>query len=265
MSVPDGVDTSRPSIARVWDAWLGGKDNFDVDREAAAQVTHGVPMDEIARHIRSWLGRVVTWLADTAHVDQFLDLGSGLPTTENVHQVAQRVNPEAIVVYVDNDPVVAAHGRVLLEENDNTHFAALDLTDPDELLSDPAVASHLDFARPIAVIQCSTLHFIPVQADAERIMRGYIDRLSSGSYVAVMHTLAAGPGEDEFAASVAAYQNSTAAFTPRTLEQIRALFSGLELVQPGLVPVTDWWPTGPHVAPLPRHVQHSIGGLGRKP
>lgn len=265
MSHSDGVDTSRPSIARVWDAWQGGKDNFGVDREVAEQVVHGVPMNEIVRHSRAWLGRVVRWLADTAHIDQFLDLGSGLPTSENVHQVAQRINPDAVVVYVDNDPVVAAHGRALLEENDNTYFVAGDLTDPEELLADTAVASHLDFTRPIAVIQSATLHFVPDQADAERIMGHYIDRLCSGSYVAILHTLAPGPEDEEFAAAIAAYRESTAAFTPRTMDQIRALFGELEFVEPGLVPITKWWPSGPSVRPLPRQVEHGIGGVARKP
>lgn len=266
MELPAEIDTSAPSIARVYDALLGGKDNFEADREVMRRLLASSPGGEqLARRCRACLGRMVRWLVAEAGVDQFLDLGSGLPTAENVHQIAQRINEEAVVVYVDNDPVVAAHGRALLEDNDHTHFLAADLTDPETILTAPIVAEHLDFTRPVAMIQSMTLHFVPDQADAERIMTSYIDRLTSGSYVAILHFGGLDPDDAVIAEIVATYRTSTGPLTPRTFEQIRALMPGLELVDPGLVPIDDWWPGGPDLEPRPSHARYDIAGLARKP
>src|SRR4051812_48721261 len=146
-------------------------------------------MKLLARASRRWLVRVTRFLAREAGIDQFLDLGSGLPTAENTHQAAQRINPDVRVVYVDNDPSVVAHGRALLEENELTRFSPADLTDPDEVLSDPAVREHLDWDRPIALLQLGTLHHYVGDVPPAAIMQRYIDALPMGSYVALSHFL----------------------------------------------------------------------------
>ena len=271
MSPQPTVRTDTPSIARVYDALLGGKDNFEVDRQVAERLMADIPGVEVAtRELRKALGRIVRWLVGEAGIDQFLDLGSGLPTADNVHQVAQRVNPETVVVYVDNDPVVAAHGHVMLEENDNTHFVVGDLTQADELLRDPAMR-YLDFTRPLGLIQSATLHFVADQGVAERIMRSYIDRLACGSYVVMAHGRAAeeddelrGQGADAFA-TYRERVTSGGGFTLRTTEQVAALLPGLELVEPGLVAVYDWWPSGPRIGDPNPGARFGLVGVARKP
>lgn len=264
---PAGVDTSTPSIARVYDAALGGKDNFDVDREMLRHLMEVNPtIPGLVREGRRFIQRVVRWLVGEAGVDQFLDLGSGLPTAENVHEVAQRIAPDTTVVYVDNDPVVLAHGRALLEDEDHTFIVDADLTRPDELLSDPLVNRHLDLSRPLAMLQCATLHFVPGQADAEAIMRGYVERLAAGSYVVLTHVQLPEPDDqryEPFMEGVTRYRTAVPTFTPRPLADIRALLRGLEPVEPGLVPFVEWWPEGPS-APPPS-ADTFLGVVARKP
>ncbi|MCI2415940.1 SAM-dependent methyltransferase [Saccharopolyspora sp. K220] len=261
---------SVPSIARVYDAFVGGKDNYEVDRALYRQVLEFAPeAPAFAREHRDWLIRVVRFLAGTAGIDQFLDCGSGLPTAENTHQVAQRVNSEARVVYVDNDPVVQAHGRALLEENDRTRFVAGDLTDPAALLADPMVRGHLDFNRPLALIQCSTIHHVPDSQDPNGIMVAYIDALPSGSYVALTHWYdpADGSGVSATARRIQDLFNNggLGSATFRSRAQIESLFTGLELLEPGLTRIADWWPSGPRLKPLADIDDIVLGGVGRKP
>jgi hypothetical protein len=263
-----GVDTSTPSIARVYDAMLGGKDNFAVDRQLYDRLVELNPdLPRVMRANRHWQQRVVRWLAGTAGIDQFLDLGSGLPTVQNTHEVAHLVNHDARVVYVDNDPTVVAHGRVLLEDHECTYFAPGDLTRPDELLSEPTVADHLDLDRPVALLQCATLHFIPDQVEAERIMRGYVDRLATGSYVGIVHAEMPEPSDERYESylpSVSRYREAIPAFTPRTHADVSALFLDMELVEPGVVPLDEWWPEGPSLTPMTGLGQLSLGGVARK-
>ncbi|WP_137812608.1 SAM-dependent methyltransferase [Gandjariella thermophila] len=267
--LPTEIDTSQPSIARVYDAFLGGKDNYEVDRAVYRQLLEIAPeTPQVARQCRAWLTRVVRFLAGHAGVDQFLDCGSGLPTAENTHQVAQRYNPEARVVYVDNDPVVAAHGRALLEENEFTHFVAADLRHPAELLRSPAVAERLDFERPIALIHSNTLHHV---ADAERprdIISSYVDGLPSGSYVAISHLYDPADGSPRSELAREAQQrfiNLMGTCFFRTRDEITAFFDGLEFVEPGLTYLFEWWPEGPRLTP-PADGEHLLlGGVARKP
>lgn len=268
-ALPPQVDTTKPSIARVYDAFLGGKDNFEVDREVCAKLVEFNPdAPYLAQDNRRWVRRVVRWLTSEAGVDQFLDLGSGLPTVENTHEVAQRVNPDTVVVYVDNDPAVIAHGRALLEGDPNTFFFGGDLTDPAALLADPGVARHLDFDRPVAVLQCLTLHHVADQAEAEAIVAGYLRPLASGSYLALTHNRLPEPSDerrDRFMDFVRKYREASPGYTPRLLKDIQALVAGLDLVEPGLVPVDDWWPEGPQ-ASAPRDLAEFVcGGVARKP
>jgi hypothetical protein len=264
------IDTSTPSVARVYDAFLGGKDNFEVDREVFRQIDAIAPqMKELARSGRSWLTRATRFLAGEARMKQFLDLGAGLPSAENTHQVAQRLNPEAKVVYVDNDPVVAAHGRALLEENDRTHLVMADLRKPDEIWNNPEIGKHLDLERPLVLMQCSTIHHVPDGEHPDEIMRRYIELLPSGSYLAFIHfhdpedgshgTQMARFVEDIFA------RGAMGSGFFRTRDQIQSYFGDLEMVEPGLVRLNEWWPDGPSLRPMSVADRIALAGIARKP
>ena len=263
------VDTTVASIARVYDAMLGGKDNWEVDREVLAALAGIDPsIRTLARDNREWLIRVCRFLAGESGVEQYLDCGSGLPTPENTHQVVQRLNPEARVVYVDNDPSALAHGRVLLAENDRTFFSGADLTEPEQLLADEAVR-HLDFSEPIALFQVSTLHHVSDQQDPQAIAQRVVDALPSGSYLAIshFHDPADGSALADKARRLeeALLSGSMGSGRFRTREEIEALFCGLEFVSPGLVFPHGWWPDGPRQHE-PLDVQRLIlAGLARKP
>jgi S-adenosyl methyltransferase len=269
--VPVGVDPTRASIARVYDATLGGKDNYAVDREVVRKIEEVAPgQSDVARMNRRWLVRVVRYLAGPdAGIDQFLDVGSGLPTLENTHDVAQRRNPEARVVYVDNDPVCNAYGRALLEANEHTHFVAADLTEPRTLLAHPDVTTYLDLTQPVALILCGILHHVDDELDPVGIMSKYIDALPSGSFVAI--TSFWNPDDKSDASRMA--KELERRFTTlglgsgwyRTRDEIAAFFCGLPFVAPGLVELDDWWPAGPPLRPRPTEERLLLGGVARKP
>ncbi|MBS2964657.1 SAM-dependent methyltransferase [Actinocrinis puniceicyclus] len=268
-TVPVGVDPTRASIARVYDAFLNGKDNYEVDREVLRQVQKAAPEAvDLATENRGFLIRACRFLAAQTGIDQYLDCGSGLPTAENVHQVVQRINPQAGVVYVDNDPVVLAHGRALLEENESTHLVSADIFAPREVLGHGEVRARIDFSRPLVFLQMGTLHhYNGPREQPARIMREYIDALPSGSYVAISHFFdpqneyspVARKMEEMFVHSM------MGSGTFRTRAELEELFDGLEMVDPGLTLCADWWPDGPRIKPL-NQVQRCIaGGIGRKP
>jgi SAM-dependent methyltransferase len=267
-SVPVGVDTTRASIARVYDAFLGGKDNFEIDREVLRQVATVAPeVTDLAWSNRNFLVRACRFLAGQAGITQYLDCGSGLPTAENTHQIVQRLQPDARVLYVDNDPVVLAHGRALLEENDKTLFVSADIFKPDEILDHPQVREFLDFSKPIALIQNGTLHHY-LGDDAPDLVKRYADALVPDSYVVISHFL--DPETPEHSKTARALEER---FTHspmgsglfRTYPEIRAMFGDLELVEPGLVLCDEWWPDGPRVKPLSQIEECIAGGIGRKP
>jgi SAM-dependent methyltransferase len=266
---PPEIDTSKASIARVYDAFLGGKDNFASDRVVYDAIIEIAPEgEEVAKAIRRWLIRTISYLSAYVGIDQYLDLGAGLPTVENTHQTAQRFNPHAVVVYVDNDPAVNAYGRALLEENDRTHFVTADLTKPADLLANPTVTRALEFDRPMALIQCATIHHVDDEADPAGIMRHYIDALPSGSYIALTHWWDPADGREGAAlAHELEHRWRTSSMGTgryRTREEILSFFDGLELLEPGLVELDQWWPAGPPVRELSL-VEHLIlGGVGRK-
>jgi hypothetical protein len=263
------IDTTRPSVARVYDCFLGGKDNYEVDRKVFLEVDAVAPqMKLLARASRQWLVRVTRFLAREARIDQFLDLGAGLPAAENTHQAAQRMNSDARVVYVDNDPVVAAHGRAVLEENDHTHLVMADLTKPDEIFDNPAITRYLDLSRPVALIHSNTIHHV---CDAERpaeIMRRYVELLPSGSYLMLSHF--ADPEDGGQGSELARYVEEiftgsaigSGFFRPR--KEIEEYFTGLEMVEPGLVPLCEWWPDGPLLTRFAADAL-ALGGVARKP
>ncbi|WP_149264236.1 SAM-dependent methyltransferase [Actinomadura sp. K4S16] len=251
--IPDKVNVNEPSPARVYDYFLGGKDNFAVDRQHAMEYLSRWPdLVENARQNRAWMVRVVEYLASQG-VDQFLDIGSGLPTAPNVHQVAQRSIPDARVVYVDNDPIVLAHGRAILGGGSHTHYIQADVRDPEPILDE--AAEHLDMARPIGVLLASVLHY--VEQEPATLTKPLMRRLAPGSYLAVAHVT----DEDsppEFLERVR--QAFKGHFWPRPIPVIRKAFDGLELVD-GLTDVQRWRAD----QPAEIGTQRLIGGVGRKP
>ena len=269
-AVPAYIDTTKASIARVYDAFLNGKDNYEIDREVLRRLQRVAPEAiRLGGDNRDFLIRVTRFIASQTGITQFLDCGSGLPTAENTHQVAQRIQPETRVVYIDNDPVVLAHGRALLEENDRTHFSAGDIFKPDEILNDEVVRRYLDFSEPIALFQLGTLHHYNGERSPQSIMAEYIDALPSGSYVAISHFF--DPETTPELNELARKMEQTFLHSPmgsglfRTRTEIEGMFPGLELIDPGLVRCADWWPDGPRIKPLDP-VQHCIvGAVGRKP
>ena len=266
-SIPVGVDTTRASIARVYDAALNGKDNFEIDREVLRQVATVAPqVNDLAWSNRNFLIRACRFLAGQTDITQYLDCGSGLPTAENTHQVVQRLRPESKVLYIDNDPVVLAHGRALLEENENTLFVSADIFDPDEVLGRDEVREFLDFSKPIAVIQNGTLHHY-IGNDGPQIMQKYVDAVVPGSYTVIAHFY--DPQTPEHS-EVARKMEERFVHSPmgsgvfRTREQLLELFPGQELVPPGLVLCDDWWPDGPRIKPLNQVEECIAGAVGRK-
>ena len=261
--VARGVDTSTPNVARIYDYLLGGKDNFAADRTAAEQLIAAIPdVAGIARDNRSFLGRVVRYLVVQAGIRQFLDLGSGLPTQANVHELAQAVVPDVRVAYVDNDPVVVSHGQALLTSGDRVAVALADLRDPAGVMRHPDVAGLLDWAQPIAVLCTSTLHFVADEAEPHTIIAEYRDRMVPGSYLVITHgTMEEDPaGERDKAAGV--YRRASSQLHVRPLADVRRFFDGFELVEPGLVWITEWRPE-PATAATGR-ARSMRGGAGRR-
>jgi O-methyltransferase involved in polyketide biosynthesis len=258
---PPGIDASVPHSARIWNYWLGGKDNYPVDREAGDQYREAFPeIVGVARASRAFLTRAVRWLAGEAGVRQFLDIGTGLPTADNTHEVAQRVAPEARVVYVDNDPVVLAHARALLTSTQGvTAYVDADLHDPDTILD--AAARTLDFSQPVALMLMGILGHFDYD-EARSIVKRLLDPLPSGSYL----TLNDGTNiiSEKFVQAQEIYNRSGAVpYHLRSPEQIAGFFEGLELVEPGLVSVPRWRPDRADGG-LPEELD-AFGAVGRKP
>ncbi|WP_191984115.1 SAM-dependent methyltransferase [Amycolatopsis eburnea] len=264
-----GVDPTRASIARVYDAFLLGKDNYEIDREVLHKVQKAAPeAQDLAFENRGFLIRACRFLASQTGITQFLDLGSGLPTAENTHQVVQRINPETTVVYVDNDPVVLAHGRALLEENEHTHFVAEDIFEPQRILEHEVIREHIDFTQPLVLLQMGTLHHF--NGDHHRpaeIMKEFVDALPSGSFVGVSHFFDPEDEDSKTARRMEEFflHSPMGSGTFRTQKEIEELFPGLEMVPPGVVRCADWWPDGPRLKDLNVAQRTIAGGVGRKP
>lgn len=266
-SVPVGVDPSRASIARVYDAGLGGKDNYEIDRDVLQSVAEVAPhVNDLAWSNRQFLIRAVRFLADQAGIDQFIDCGSGLPTAENTHQIAQRINPDATVVYVDNDPVVLAHARVLLAENDNTSLITADIFEPDEVLNDPTIREKIDFSRPVGLLHAGTWHHY-LGGDSSQLMQRYVDALPSKSCVVLSHFFDPENEDSPLAQDMekvfVASPMGSGRF--RTQREIEEMFADTKLVEPGLKRCDDWWPDGPRLRALNEAERCIAGAVGRKP
>jgi hypothetical protein len=261
--VPPGIDPSKPSIARAYDVILGGKDNFAIDRAVIAEICKIVPqLPESAIFNREILSRGVRYLVEEAGIRQFMDLGSGLPSRENTHEVAQRYAPDARVVYVDNDPIVLAHGKALLAENANTAVITADLRDPDTILKDPEVNRLIDFSQPVGVLLVGILHHLHDEEDPEGVTKAYLDAVPSGSYLFMTTFCAAFP---EAADLEEKYLSVLGSGRFRTLDEVRRYFGDLELVEPGLVPVPLWRPDQPVDHELSVTERVLAGGIARKP
>jgi O-methyltransferase involved in polyketide biosynthesis len=258
---PAGVDTTVPTAARMYDYWLGGHENFAADRAAALKITEGTPgVPEAARANRRFLGRAVRYLAGEAGIRQFLDLGAGLPTNGNVHQVALEVTPDARVVYVDNDPMVIAHARAL-DPGDTVAVIHADLRDPDTILRQPGTRGLIDFSQPLAILFVSVLHFVP-EPDAHAAVAAFTGAAAPGSHLVVSHGY---HNQDPRAAATTntVYASTASPVTQRTPKEILSFFDGLEILEPGLVPVQEWRPDEPDPPGLTK--AWILGGVARKP
>ncbi len=240
-----GFDTTVPNVARIYDYLLGGKDNFEVDRIAAEAILKVFPAAALsARQNRAFLSRVVTWLAAEAGVRQFLDIGSGLPTHDNTHQVAQRAAENTKVLYVDADPLVVTHARALMTSGIPGHtvdVAQGNLLDPGEIIAQAQQLLYFD--QPVAVLLVAILQFVEDASDPWHIVKTLVDAIPPGSYLVLSHATADGfEGADSVAAALqSVYARSAAGgVTGRTRAEVQRFFDGLELVEPGLVDVVQW-------------------------
>jgi SAM-dependent methyltransferase len=263
LSLPE-VDPARPSPARIYDFWLGGSQNFEADREAGRRAAEAMPvLPATAQANRVFLQHVVQELVTVHGIKQFLDLGSGVPTVGNVHEVAQATHPDATVMYIDMDPVAIAHARALLADNPTAHAALADVREPDVVLNHPLVRDTIDWTKPVAVLLFAVLHFIPDDAQAEQIVRAFAKPGCPGSYLAISH---GAPDQVALEAQQNAARDYVARtgvpFTPRTVEQITPWLSGLEIQPPGVQDIKVWLPAlnDTHKLTAP-----CVGALARKP
>jgi S-adenosyl methyltransferase len=262
---PPGIDATVATAARMYDYWLGGHNNFAADRIAALKISERSPEAPLmAQANRKFLGRAVRYLAAEIGIRQFLDLGTGLPANGSVHQVAQDIAPDARVIYVDNDPMVLAHARAL-KTGDGVAVIQADLRDADTIFSHPDTRRLINFEQPVAMLFVSVLHFVG-DPDAQQAVARFTDAAAPGSYLVLSHATS-DRDPQAVAAAAAIYQSTASPASPRTREAILEFFTGMEILQPGLVPVTRWRSDDPGPADtVPEHaVQGLLGGVGRKP
>lgn len=261
---PEGIDVSVPSVARMYDYYLGGKDNFEVDRVRAEQVIeHNPGSRALARANRAFLAAAVR-TATEAGVSQFVDLGAGLPTQGHVHEVARQVRQDIRVVYVDNDPIACVHARALLPD-DATAVVEADIRTPRQILNDPEAVRLIDWSKPVALLLVSVLHFISDDEDPIGIIGTFAERMVPGSMLVL--ALAAGVPKDDvdLESFISAYEGSGASMPGlRSPDQVEAFFTGFTLIPPGLVDIHDWPAPGTHPRP-PEETVHMLAGVGRRP
>jgi SAM-dependent methyltransferase len=266
LPIPE-IDTSRPHPSRMYDYYIGGKNHFAADRAVADAALAHWPAGRIGlRENRRFLGRAVRYLVGTAGIRQFLDIGSGLPTTANVHEIAQAVDPSCRVVYVDNDSMVLAHARALLSSKPEgrTAYLQADLRSPADITSSRAVRSVIDFGEPVALMLVAVLHFLEDQDNPAEVLSALLDALPPGSYLAASHmTLEHDP--EGVGGGQRAYHKAGLPMRARDADEFAALaFGGLDLVPPGVVLVSEWRPESNAPRPTPAEVS-CYGGVARKP
>jgi hypothetical protein len=259
-----GIDTTVAHSARIWDYWLKGKDNYQVDREVGDRIEEMLPdIVRQAREDRLFLGRVVRYLAGEAGVRQFLDIGTGLPTADNTHQVAQGVAPESKIVYVDNDPLVLAHARALLTSTPEgaTDYIHADMHDPGTIIA--GATQTLDFGQPIAITMLGVLWHVMDNDEAYAIINRLMQAMPSGSYLALNHPTLEVTGEKMATAIRYWNEYGTPPGTHRTPAELTRFFDGLDLIEPGVVSITRWRPEATSSGE-PEEIDQ-FGGVGRKP
>jgi SAM-dependent methyltransferase len=261
--VPEGIDTSVPNVARIYDYLLDGKDNFEADRQAAHHLVTLVPaVRQSVWENRRLLRRAIRYLAADEGIDQFLDIGVGLPTQGAVHEVAHETNPAARVAYVDYDPVVVLHGNALLTEPDRSVVVQADVRQPELIFGDPVISAHLDFSRPVAVTLLAVMHFVSDEDDPYGIVAAVRDALAPGSFLVLGHVSRDNVPDDLAERVVKMYEQASEPLTPRSKDQVTRFFGGFQLVEPGITHENGWRPD----ADTPLANQASLGwaGVGRK-
>jgi S-adenosyl methyltransferase len=264
--LPPEINTGVAHSARVYDYWLGGKDNFAADREVGDALIAAIPsVPLLARDNRAFLGRAVHYLAREAGIRQFLDIGTGIPAAGNTHEVAQAVAPDSRIVYVDNDPIVLAHARALMTSDPTgaTAFIQADFREPGKILADPALRRTLDLDKPVALMLVAILHFFTDDENPQGIVSSLVDALPSGSYLTITNLTADFMDPDQAASATQAGQQGGITYVPRSQAEVAAFFGGLRLVDPGVVPMQTWRPDGGALADP--HGPTSYAAMGRKP
>ncbi|HEX3959724.1 MAG TPA: SAM-dependent methyltransferase [Trebonia sp.] len=264
--LPPEINTGVAHSARVYDYWLGGKDNFAADRVLGDAIIAAIPSAPLlARDNRAFLGRAVRYLAREAGIRQFLDIGTGIPAAGNTHEVAQAVAADSRIVYVDHDPIVLAHARALMASDPAgaTAFIQGDFRDPDKILADPALHATLDLDKPVALMLVAILHFFTDDEGPHRIVSSLVDALPSGSYLTVTNLTADFMDPDQAAMATQAGRQGGITYVPRSQAQVAAFLGGLGLVDPGVVPMQEWRPDGGELADP--HGPTSYAAMGRKP
>lgn len=257
------IDTSRPHPARMYDYFLGGRDNYEVDREAAHRVLDIAPdVIDGARANRDFLRRAVTYLVEGG-VRQIIDIGTGIPTSPNTHEIANAVSPEVRVAYIDNDPIVATHAGARLLGTGNTGFFLGDMRDPQTILGHPTIGELIDVDQPVALLLVSVMHFVTHEEDPAGMIAAYREALPAGSHLVLSH--ATGDFHlDEVDDVLEVYKKATASLTARSHAEVLALFEGFELLDPGLVQVPLWHPDGPPPSPADLRRIPVYGAVARK-
>ncbi|NBE54690.1 SAM-dependent methyltransferase [Streptomyces boluensis] len=243
---PPGIDTSKPSVSRMYDFYLGGSHNFEVDRQAARQAMEFMPgLPKVMQANRAFMRRAVRFAIESG-ITQFLDIGSGIPTFGNVHEVVQAANPRAKVVYVDHDPVAVEHSRAVLTGNESAGVVAADLRTPQEILNSPEVKALLDLEQPVALLLVAILHFVEDADDPYAVVAELRDALAPGSLLVLTHASYDGvPQQEQAAGTVGVYRNTRNPLVMRTRDEIARFFEGYDMVEPGLVQMPHWRPETP--------------------
>lgn len=262
---PSEIDNGVPHSARIYDYWLGGKDNFTADRAVAEALISAIPtVRSMAAENRRFVHRVARYLVGQAGVRQFLDVGTGIPTRPNLHEVAQEIAPETRVVYVDNDPIVLAHARALMisAEQGRSEYIHADLREPELIVNHRKLREVLDLNRPVALTVVATLMLLEDAEDPWRKIRVLMDALPSGSYVAITHPTG-DFNPEAVKTAVDAAVGSGMTLVPRSRDEVARFFAGWDLVEPGIVPVAAWQPD--NGAPTDPHAAYYWAGIARKP
>jgi len=260
--VPDGVNVDVPSSARIYDYVLGGGHNFATDREAAERLLKAVPARDMARLNRAFLRRAVLFMVDSG-IRQFLDLGSGIPTVGNVHEVAQGADPSCRVLYVDIEAIAVAHSQLLLAGNDNASVIRADLREPESILDSPEAQQMLDLDQPLGLLVVGVMQFVPDSDDPWGVMARYRDRLAPGSYLAMSHFTPDGMPE-AMARAVEVFKTTQEPAYPRAHSEVTRFFDGFELVDPGLVYTVQWRPESPSEVGDEPHRSNLYAAVGRR-